>query len=255
MMTWNVKHGGHNRITQLAITGYIDETGPDVVLLQDAGGALNGPIGRFFRQWHVRSFGQYVIASQLPLEEAEVRSLPFFGETHTCLRCRLHVGTKTLILYNVHFESPREGLAAFRGVRRQPWYLPRAAQQLEENVEARISQARALRELIRQEREPVVVAGDLNSPDASLALALLREAGLHDAFAEGGRGYGYTYGHFLLQRRLPWHGASWMRIDHIMLSSELQSRVCRAGTDKYSEHRPVIADVVFRTGNVKDVPL
>ena len=248
IMTWNVKYGGNNKITQWAIADYINETGPDVVLLQDAGGLLHGPIGRFFRHWNVRSFGQYVVVSHLPLEEAEVRSIPFFGQTHTCLRCRLHIGTKTLILYNVHFESPREGLGAFREVRRQPWYLPSAVKQLEENVEARVSQAQALRELIMQEREPVMVVGDLNSPDASLACALLREAGLHDAFAEGGRGYGYTYGHFLLRTRLPWHGASWMRIDHIMLSSELRSRGCRAGTYRYSEHRPVIADVVFSTG-------
>ena len=247
IMTWNVKYGAHNKIRQLLISDYIDEIGPDVVLLQDAGGLLNGPIGHFFQQWNVRSFGQYVIASKLPLEEAEVRWIPFHGENHTCLRCRLHVGAKTLILYNVHFESPREGLAAFRGVRRQPWYLPSAVQQLEENVEARISQARALQELIWQEREPVVVAGDLNSPDASLACAMLREAGLHDAFAEGGRGYGYTYGHFLLRHSLPWRGASWMRIDHIMLSSQLQSRACRAGTADDSEHRPVIADVALRS--------
>ncbi len=248
IMTWNVKDGGHNWITQWAITGDIDEVGPNVVLLQEAEGLLQGPIGHFFRQWNVRSFGQYVIASKLPLEEAEVRWIPYRGVNHTCLRCRLHVGAKTLILYNVHFESPRGGLDAFREVRRQPWYLPSAVQQLEDNVEARLSQARALRELIRQEREPVVVAGDLNSPDASLACATLREAGLHDAFAEGGKGYGYTYGHFLLRRILPWHGASWMRIDHIMLSSQLQSHACRAGTANDSEHRPVIADVVLRRG-------
>lgn len=248
IMTWNVKYGGLNKITQLAITDDIDEIGPDVVLLQDAGGLLHGPIGHFFRQWNIRSFGQYVIASKLPLGEAEVRLIPFPGENHTCLRCRLHVGAKTLILYNVHFESPRRGLGAFREVRRQPWYLPSAVQQLEDNVEARLSQAQALRELIRQEREPVVVAGDLNSPDASLACVTLREAGLHDAFVEGGKGYGYTYGHFLLPRRLPLYGISWMRIDHIMLSSQLQSFACRAGAANHSEHRPVIADVVLRRG-------
>jgi endonuclease/exonuclease/phosphatase family metal-dependent hydrolase len=247
-MSWNVKYGGYNKAKQMAITGEIDEFRPDVVLLQDAVGLASGPIGHFFRQWNVRSFGQYVIASKLPLEEAEVRWLPFRGESHTCLRCRLHVGAKTLILYNVHFRSPRWGLNRFREMRRQPWYLPGAVQQLEDNVEARLSQAQALRELIRQEREPVVVAGDLNSPDASLACATLREAGLHDAFAEGGKGYGYTYGHFFLRRRLPWHGASWMRIDHIMLSLQLQSHACRAGAENVSEHRPIIADVVLRRG-------
>jgi endonuclease/exonuclease/phosphatase (EEP) superfamily protein YafD len=248
IMSWNVKYGGYNKVTQLAIGCDIQQIGSDVVLLQDAGGLLSGPIGYFFREWNVRSFGQYVIASKLPLDEAEVRSIPLSGENHTCLRCRLHIGAKTLILYDVHFQSPRRGLGAFREVRRQPWYLPSAVQQLEDNVEARLSQARALRELIRQEREPVVVAGDLNSPDASLACGTLREAGLHDAFAEGGKGYGYTYGHFLLRQRLSWLSASWMRIDHIMLSSQLQSHGCRAGAENVSEHRPVIANVVLKRG-------
>ncbi len=248
IMTWNIKYGGYDRLTQFEITADIDGIGPDVVLLQDAGGLLNGPIGRFLRQWNVRSFGQYVIASKLPLEEAEVRLIPYSGEDHTCLRCRLHVGTKTLILYDVHFQSPRLGLDAFREVRRRPWYLPDAIQQLQDNAEARLSQALALQELVRQEREPVIVAGDLNSPDASLACATLREAGLHDAFAEGGKGYGYTYGHLLLRRRLPWLGASWMRIDHIMLSPQIQSHACRAGVENVSDHRPVIADVVLRGG-------
>jgi endonuclease/exonuclease/phosphatase family metal-dependent hydrolase len=247
-MSWNVKYGGFNKVTQLAITCDIEQFGPDVVLLQDAGGLLNGPIGRFFRGWNVRSFDQYVIASKLPLDEAQVQLLPFRGENYTCLRCRLHIGAKTLVLYDVHFQSPRQGLDAFREVRREPWYLPRAIQELGDNVEARLSQARALGRLIQQEQEPVVVAGDLNSPDASLACATLRQAGLHDAFAEGGRGYGYTYGYFVLRRRLSWLSASWMRIDHIMLSSQLQSHACKAGTENVSEHRPVVADVVLTRG-------
>ena len=248
IMSWNVKYGGFNKVTQLAITCDIEQFGPDVVLLQDAGGLLNGPIGRFFRGWNVRSFDQYVIASKLPLDEAQVQLLPFRGENYTCLRCRLHIGAKTLVLYDVHFQSPRQGLDAFREVRREPWYLPRAIQELGDNVEARLSQARALGRLIQQEQEPVVVAGDLNSPDASLACATLRQAGLHDAFAEGGRGYGYTYGYFVLRRRLSWLSASWMRIDHIMLSSQLQSHACKAGTENVSEHRPVVADVVLTRG-------
>ena len=120
-----------------------------------------------------------------------------------------------------------------------------AIEELEENVEARLSKARALGRLIRQEREPIVVAGDLNSPDASLACATLRQAGLHDAFAQAGKGYGYTYGHFLLRRRLPWLAVPWVRIDHVMLSGYLTSRACWAGTEDLSDHRPVIADIAL----------
>jgi endonuclease/exonuclease/phosphatase family metal-dependent hydrolase len=74
---------------------------------------------------------------------------------------------------------------------------------------------------------------------------MLRDANLHDAFAEGGRGYGYTYGHFLLRNRIPWlPGASWMRIDHIMLSRRFRTLRCWTGTGKASDHRPVFADLL-----------
>jgi endonuclease/exonuclease/phosphatase (EEP) superfamily protein YafD len=125
--------------------------------------------------------------------------------------------------------------------------LPQAIQLLENNVEARVTQVQALQGYIRQEQGPVIVAGDLNSPDASQVCATLRGVGLHDAFAEGGKGYGYTYGHFLLQHRLPALNVSWIRIDHFMMSSQFQARHCWTGTGDASDHRPVIADLVLRS--------
>jgi len=71
-------------------------------------------------------------------------------------------------------------------------YLPSAVQQLEDNVEARLSQARALRDTDPARAEPVVVAGDLKLAGRFPRVRNASEAGLHDAFAEGGKGYGYT---------------------------------------------------------------
>ncbi|MBC7962207.1 MAG: endonuclease/exonuclease/phosphatase family protein [Steroidobacteraceae bacterium] len=243
VMTWNVKYGTHDKLAHQAIMYDIDRNNPAVVLLQDAGGVLNGSLGNYFSKWNVRSYGQYIVASRLPLGELQVRRLSSQGDT--CLRTQLQIGGRTVTLYNVHLESPRMGLNALRVVRKKPRYLPGAIQHLENNVEERFTQVKALREYIRQERGPVIVAGDLNSPDDSRVCATLRSAGLHDAFAEGGKGYGYTYGHFLLQHRLPAFDFSWMRIDHIMMSSQFQSRRCWTGTGKASDHRPVIADLVL----------
>ncbi|HUJ69013.1 MAG TPA: hypothetical protein VLW86_05795, partial [Syntrophorhabdales bacterium] len=100
IMTWNVKYGGSNEITQAAFALEIDAARPDVVLMQDATGLLDGPLGGFFKGWNVQSSGQYIIASKFPLDQVEVRLIPFPGENHTCLRCRLHLGTKTIILYD-----------------------------------------------------------------------------------------------------------------------------------------------------------
>jgi endonuclease/exonuclease/phosphatase family metal-dependent hydrolase len=245
VMTWNTKYGTHDKLAHLALKQDIEWYNPSVVLLQDAQGALEGPLGRYFSKWNVRSDGQYVIASRLPLGELKLLRLPFPGGDQTCLRTQVQIGGSAVALYNVHLESPRSGLNALRVVKEKPWYLPQAVQTLAQNVEVRFSQVQALQEYVRQEQGPVIVAGDLNSPDSSLVCATLRGVGLHDAFAEGGKGYGYTYGHFLLKYRAPAFDFSWMRIDHIMMSSQLRSQRCWTGTYKASDHRPVIADLTL----------
>jgi vancomycin resistance protein VanJ len=242
IMTCNAKYGDRD------VTPLIDDIlryKPDVVLLQDMQNPLRGPLENFFRDWQVRAFGQYVIASKFPLSEPEVLNISFPRVEHACLRCQLFINGAVVTLYNVHLKTPREGLNAFRSVKKRPAYLPKAIQRFENNVEARLLQAKTLSGYVRQEQGPVILAGDLNSPDASLACAMLRDAGLHDAFAEGGKGYGYTYGHFLLQHRLPWIRVSWMRIDHIMTSSQLHTLRCWPGTAKASDHRPVIAELLL----------
>jgi len=245
VMTWNVKYGLYDAAAHLELRHDIDRNKPDVILLQDADGLMNGPFREYFSGWNVRSLGEYVIASRLPLGVLQVKSLPFPRGQQLCLRTQLQIGGRTVVLYNVHLETPRWGLNALRETKDKPSYLPKAIEEFESNVAARLAQAQKLREYVRQERGPVIIAGDLNSPDASRVCALLREAGFHDAFAEAGKGYGYTYGHFLLRHRIPALKVSWMRIDHIMTNSKFQSQQCRTGTGKASDHRPVIADLIL----------
>lgn len=245
VMTWNVKYGSHDKLALLTIMYEIDRNNPSVVLLQDAGGVLNGVLGDYFSTWNIRSDGQYIIASKLPLGVLQVKKISISGDEHTCVRTELQFNKTAIALYNVHFQSPREGLDSMRAAKRNSRDLPKAIQKLEDNVKARLIQVHTLREFIRQEPGPVIIAGDLNSPDASQVCVTLRDAGLHDAFAEGGKGYGCTYGHFLFQNRFHGHNISWMRIDHIMMSSQFQSRKCWAGTGQASDHRPVISDLVL----------
>ncbi|MEA5113264.1 MAG: endonuclease/exonuclease/phosphatase family protein [Geobacteraceae bacterium] len=242
VMTCNAKYGKRD------VSALIDDMlwyKPDLVFLQDASGAMNGPLKDFFRGWSLYSHGQYVTASRLPLSRPEVLSTSFPGEKQDILRCRLTAGGREISLYNVHFQTPREGLNAFRGVRRRPRLLPAAVEKLENNVQARFIQAGMVREYLRQDSASVILAGDLNSPDSSHVMSMLRKSGLHDAFAESGTGYGYTYGHFLLRNRLPWLRVSWMRIDHIMSSRGVTSKRSWTGTGRASDHRPVLSDMVI----------
>jgi endonuclease/exonuclease/phosphatase (EEP) superfamily protein YafD len=240
VMTCNAKYGKRDSAELLSD---IQRYRPDLVLLQDANGCLQGPPGRFFREWNVYFYDQFVIASRLPFSAAVLRQVPLLGGTQTFFRAQVTLGSRTITLYNVHFQSPRDSLNAFRTEKNGRLDLLSAIQELEHNAAVRLAQAEGLRDLVRAERGPVIIAGDLNSPDASRVCATLREAGLRDAFEAGGRGYGYTYGHFLLQYRLPWLRLSWMRIDHIMAGGGLTPWHCWVGTGRASDHRPVLADL------------
>ncbi len=247
IMTWNVKYGLHGASGQSSLREEIERTRPDIVLFQDAGRILEGPMGQFFRQWATHSEGQFMVASRFALSGFEVRPISLPWEKSSCLRCQTRIGSATITLYNVHLETPRKGLNAIKSARNRPWYLPNAVQQMEANILTRLMQAHILNNFIlRESGQHIIVTGDLNSPDASQVCAGLRDIGLHDAFTEGGRGYGYTYGHFLLLHRIPWLRLSWMRIDHIMVCSQLMAVRAWAGTGEASDHRPVIADIVVR---------
>ena len=138
-----------------------------------------------------------------------------------------------LTLITAHLESPRLGLNAARregldGI--DTW---------KHSHEVRLAQARALAG-IRVPAGPLVLAGDLNAPDASAAVQSLLARGLRDAFASAGRGYGYTYGHTLRP------AFSFLRIDHILVSPQIEVVRCFTGDTEASDHRPVIADLAWR---------
>ena len=248
IMTLNVKYGLHGALARMALKYEIDETRPDVILFQDAGGMMEDHNNDFLRTWYgyIHNEGQYVIVSRLPLLSTETRSLALPWDHLSCQRYQVKSRQSIITIYNVHLESPRHGLNAIREAGNRFRYLPNAIRMLEGNVHTRLLQSYILRIFLMKEQGPVIIAGDLNSPDDTMVCAGLREAGLHDAFAEGGRGYGYTYGHFLLKNRLPWLRESWMRIDHIMMSPHFATQRAWSGTGDASDHRPVIADLILK---------
>ena len=154
ILTWNAKFGRHD---MQALLDDMQRNRPDVVLLQDATCMAND-IVTLFRGWHVQSYDQYMIASRLPVTGAETIRFSLPGQQVVCLRCQVHTGARTVTIYNVHFESPRGSLNAFRVARKRPWYLPTAIQQLQNNIEARLAEARTVQRLLRSETNPVVVA-------------------------------------------------------------------------------------------------
>jgi endonuclease/exonuclease/phosphatase (EEP) superfamily protein YafD len=217
----------------------IMEHDPDVLVMQDAGQldvveqkqpdvykAIVGP-----RQ--VYHFGQYYVASRLPIKQCEQGWIPYRNVSHSFVHCVLQVQGKEVDLVTVHFITPRDGLNAtrFEGLKGLDAWRG--------NVQDRLSQSGRLADQLRQMKRPRIVAGDLNAPETSTVLQTLLHTGLRDAFSAAGTGYGYTHGHTL------WPGISLLRIDHVLVSGEIGVQDAYVGGKAASDHRPVIADLLM----------
>lgn len=234
VMTYNVKY---NRGGMGAILRNIKTANPDILFLQDAGGAILGPIGEMLKGYDARGYDQYAIFSRYPLSELEAVPIPLpFRINECCIKCKLTFKGRKITLYNVHLITPREGINAVRadGVDGLDY--------IEDNALARLQQTQALQSSISKEITPVLLAGDLNSPPASLVNRMLRGCGLRDAFESAGRGWGFTYGH----SHRP--GLPGIRIDHIYASPALKFIRCETGSSKGSEHCPVSSQLIMDNG-------
>jgi endonuclease/exonuclease/phosphatase (EEP) superfamily protein YafD len=85
-------------------------------------------------------------------------------------------------------------------------------------------------------QEPVILAGDLNTPPASRHVADLSRR-LTDSFDAVGRGFGNT---FVLRGRLPL-----LRIDYIFTGGGVTPLRCETREHDPSDHRPVVAELAL----------
>ncbi len=241
VMTYNVKDyivldnaGGF-----ASIADEIAQHDPDILILQDAG-RINtrfeetpATVMSLFGNRQVYTFGQYAVASRYPLSGCHPGEISFREHEHTYVYCTVNTGFTQIDLYTAHFLTPREGLNA---VRHEPLS---GIEEWEQNVLDRMIQAAALAKDVRNSVRPVILAGDFNAPDSSLVVRTLVDAGVRDAFASAGLGYGFSYGHSLRP------GISFLRIDHIFVGPSIGVADCFVGGKLASPHRPVIADLLL----------
>jgi len=213
---------------------------PDILLMQDAERLserrheVPDTATTIFKGRHVFETGQYIVVSRFPLRDCRVEQIPYRGEGHTYLRCVVHVNGIDVDLVNVHLKSPRDGLNAARHEQTD------GIDEWQQNFADRLGQAIKLASDMSGRQRPLILAGDLNAPESSPVLRQFLDRGLRDAFSSAGWGYGYTHGHSLKPR------LSFLRIDHILVSSEIGVTDSFAGGKDASEHRPVIADLLLQ---------
>ena len=243
MMTYNIKahlavqhEGGFE-----AIVREVAQHDPDILVMQDAGeladarAAGSERVAPLFAGRSVYALGQYIVVTRLRMRDCRAGDISYSPRSITpYVRCVVTAGGIDIDLATAHFVSPREGLNAARRERLD------GVDDWQQNFADRLAQARRLAGDIVTRQRPLILAGDLNAPEASPVIRTLLAQGLRDAFSSAGWGYGYSHGHALKPR------FSFLRIDHILVSPEIGVVDCVAGGREASEHRPVIADLVLQ---------
>lgn len=241
VMTCNI--GQRN---QVQLTPFVKRTDPDIVVLQDAPHRA-GAYARQYPDRHVQGHGEFVLISRLPIRSAGlVEDLSWKGHP-VVARFELDWQGEPLVVYGVHLPTPRRELSRLMGLgvlkewaRARGWFGTDPTTALAASLTARVELARALHRRLLGEDGPVIVAGDLNTPQWGRIYRILTAA-LSDAYGECGRGCGFTFPG-TSRNPLTLFGP-WLRLDYILCNRGLRPLSAEVEPASRAQHRALVADV------------
>ncbi len=243
VLSWNVNagFGGYDKVVQ-----QIDRVSPEIVLLQeillDPKELVSSLKTRFP---NVELSGQFLIASRFPISKVSHPERVEFESRDRSPRFMHYLVDTSLgpiAVYNVHPVSPRGAFYALRGRGLRHEILSgnvlsgSAEGTIQSHAGLRDVQLRTVSELAAVEKVPVIIAGDLNSPELSTIFAR-HLSGYQDGFKKAGLGFGFT---FPEHPRWP----RWMRLDRILASDALLFVSFNVREDSPSDHLGVVAELV-----------
>ena len=204
----------------------IERNAPDILLLQEYTDHWHRALQQAFKAafqhtvYVIRedSFGA-AIYSRRPFVGTVEKFVPLGDATEPQIRAVTRINGQKVALYNVHLLPPRR---------------------LDYTTITRLQFADLIDHL-KEEKLPVILAGDLNFTECSPQAVALVSAGLADAHSMRGMGRGSTWpvvGHF---RWLPG-----LRLDHVYVSGEITCVESRTGEGQGSDHRPFLVKIAFR---------
>jgi endonuclease/exonuclease/phosphatase (EEP) superfamily protein YafD len=216
----------------------IERFRPDVVIFSEARDwgneqPLQEYLGKQFPNWASISGGDVFIASHwpfagtesLPLSDLRTRDPSLDREK---VRALVDAPFGRFQVVGVHFYTAVYGRTLKKEWKHVPAYMRHTG-------DIRKAQAKDLLAWTGKMDEPVILAGDFNTPPAGqIYQSLLGSFG--DSFAERGLGWGYTF-----QSNRPL-----LRIDYIFHSRQWDVVRCEVGLERGSDHRPVFAELALR---------
>jgi vancomycin resistance protein VanJ len=224
LLTCNVQY---KDLDAKALADLVREERPDVVLLQECD--LDDPrevLGG--GDWHVRSEGEFCVASRYPIVGYEVLGPPDKAYRRIAVRVKVLWRGMAVSVVAAHLMSPRKGLEeVIRSSFRSPGTFREvlAVQRLESGL---------LRRWVGNGDEPTLVAGDFN---LTVEHPLYRHdwSDFTNAFSRAGWGLGHT----MFTRHIG------LRIDHVVCGWGWRPTGSRVGPEVGSAHRPVVAELAW----------
>ncbi len=215
----------------------------DVLVLQEALGCES--IDQVYSDRHILQRGEYRIISRYPVRQVgELRTPTVFGNTGRLTATVFEVDhpTGTFQVVNVHCHTARWGLrelswdSIVTGNGVEAFQTFQIIREMELNALAEYC-AMAAR------RMPTLFVGDFNTPSSS---SMFNDSWsrYRNAFESAGWGYGYT-SPCNTANRWP-NNTPWLRIDHILATSNWAIHSAAIGHTNGSDHRLVWAEVSLR---------
>ncbi|MFM8360638.1 MAG: endonuclease/exonuclease/phosphatase family protein, partial [Verrucomicrobiota bacterium] len=200
---------------------FLEAHRPDLLLLQECPAMDPGMVQAWVPTAHVARVGEFGVVSRHPIRAhgwvPGLGQAP--GESASAAWFEVALPGQTIVVYNVHFPTPRPLLESLtqrhplRSLRGLAYRFTRSGRrEAAAWFDRRVELHRRLREHLASERRPFVVAGDFNLSSHGPEYRAFARAWT-DTFAERGSGYGYTVPGITrnpLALRRPW-----LRIDYI----------------------------------------
>jgi len=213
-----------------ALMDYIKKTQPDIIAFQEVTGSTVPPLKHLLSnaQWHFIFQDQLGVASQLKIRNFEVKNRRLVGGWGGLVgKCVLEGSTGPINFFNVHFETPRDGVEAI--IEEQAEGLS----DMKEVTAMQQAEANMISDWIMS-HERVLVAGDFNML-VNNPLYKKFWSSLTNAFSKKGFGFGYT-------KYTSFYGA---RIDHLLTDNHWKIIGAQVGPDINGDHRPLLVDIAL----------
>jgi len=238
VVTFN--YGESNRAQFLS---FLAAEQPDLLLLQDARGR-GADLVKKIPAMYASDLDQFAFLSKFPIERAEiVENVKSEGKA-VAARYEVMIQGRLIAIYSVHLPTPRQQLGRFLGGRRilgdfvGHGHREPAYGNYRDYVRARIALGQTLARVLADEKLPMIVGGDFNTPDHGYLYHLF-SGEMSDAFANAGRGWGLTFPGST-HNPISFFGP-WLRIDYLFAGRGWRVTECRPEPGRKSQHKAVFA--------------